>query len=190
MWQNPTDDKSTLLQAMAWCHQAPSHYLSQCWPRSVSPYGITRLQRLNSSPPSAAHMRQWTGSALVQVMALRLFGTKPFPEPMLAYCRLDSWKQISVKIKSIFHLFHSRKCIWYCHLPKWRPLCPGGDDLKSTWVITVFKTPYVTYWRYNIFPLSPQKAGPLHQNSFASSICICTSWWRNPMGVHSIFVNI
>ena len=26
---------------MTWCHQAPSHYLSQCWPRSLSPYGIT-----------------------------------------------------------------------------------------------------------------------------------------------------
>ena len=35
-----TEDKSTLLQVMAWCHQATSHYLSQCWPRSVSPYGI------------------------------------------------------------------------------------------------------------------------------------------------------
>ena len=22
---------STLVQVMAWCHQAPSHYLSQCW---------------------------------------------------------------------------------------------------------------------------------------------------------------
>ena len=29
---------------ITWCHQATSHYLSQCWPRSVSPYGITRLQ--------------------------------------------------------------------------------------------------------------------------------------------------
>ena len=37
----------------------------------------------NSSPPSAAYMRQWTGSALVQVMAWRLFGAKPLPEPML-----------------------------------------------------------------------------------------------------------
>ena len=35
------DDKSTLVQVMAWCHQAPSHYLSRCWPRSLSPYGIT-----------------------------------------------------------------------------------------------------------------------------------------------------
>ena len=32
---------------MAWCHQATSHYLSQCWPRSISPYGITRPQWVN-----------------------------------------------------------------------------------------------------------------------------------------------
>ena len=30
-----TDDQSTLVQ---------SHYLAQCWPRSLSPYGITRPQ--------------------------------------------------------------------------------------------------------------------------------------------------
>ena len=39
-----TDDKSTLIQVMAWCHQATSHYLSQCWPRFMSPYGVTRPQ--------------------------------------------------------------------------------------------------------------------------------------------------
>ena len=42
-----TDDKSTLVQVMAWCHQAPSHYLSQCWPRSTSPYGVARPQWVN-----------------------------------------------------------------------------------------------------------------------------------------------
>ena len=31
-----TDDKSTLVQVMAWCRKATSHYLSQCWHRSVS----------------------------------------------------------------------------------------------------------------------------------------------------------
>ena len=35
-------DKSTLVQVMAWCRQATSHYLSQCWPRSMSPNGVTR----------------------------------------------------------------------------------------------------------------------------------------------------
>ena len=43
---NLTDDKSTLVQVMAWCHQATSHYLSQCWPRSMSPNGVTRPQRV------------------------------------------------------------------------------------------------------------------------------------------------
>ena len=37
-----TDDKSTLVQVMAWCRQATSHYLSQWWLSSLSPYGITR----------------------------------------------------------------------------------------------------------------------------------------------------
>ena len=30
-----TNDKSTLVQVMAWWSQATSHYLSQCWPSSV-----------------------------------------------------------------------------------------------------------------------------------------------------------
>ena len=43
-----TDDKLTLVQVMAWCHQAKSHYLSQCWPSSMLPYGITRPQWVNT----------------------------------------------------------------------------------------------------------------------------------------------
>ena len=39
-----TDDKSTLVQVMDWCRQATSHYLSQWWPCSMSPYGVTRPQ--------------------------------------------------------------------------------------------------------------------------------------------------
>ena len=45
--QDFTDDKSTLVHVMAWCLQAPSHFLDQCWPRSVSPYGIARPQYVN-----------------------------------------------------------------------------------------------------------------------------------------------
>ena len=47
MPQDLTDDKSTLFQVMAWCHQATSHYLSQCWPRSMLPYVVTRSQWVN-----------------------------------------------------------------------------------------------------------------------------------------------
>ena len=62
-------DRSTLVLAMAWCRQATSHYLSQCWPSSMLPYGVTRPQWVNSSPPSDTYMRRWIGSALVQIMA-------------------------------------------------------------------------------------------------------------------------
>ena len=42
-----TDGKSTSVQVMAWCRQAPSHYLSKCWPRSLAPYGVIRPQWVN-----------------------------------------------------------------------------------------------------------------------------------------------
>ena len=60
-----TKDKSTLVQVMAWCRQATSHYLSQFWPRSLSPYGIIRPQWVK--PPLkfkheriiSSHMKVW-----------------------------------------------------------------------------------------------------------------------------------
>ena len=77
--------------------------------------------------PGAAYMRQWTSSSLVQIMACRLLGAKPLPEPMLSYCQLDS-----VKYESEFYHFQWRKCNWKCCLPKWRPISPrGGDELMS-----------------------------------------------------------
>ena len=64
-------------------------------------------------------------------MACRLFGAKPLPEPMLAYCQLDSWEQISVKFESELYHFHSIKSISKCCLPKWRPFCLGRDMLHT-----------------------------------------------------------
>ena len=48
-----TDDQSTLVPVMAWCRQATSHYLSQCWPRSLSIFGVTRPQWVKSLRPGA-----------------------------------------------------------------------------------------------------------------------------------------
>ena len=78
--------RSTLVQVMACCLTAPSHYLNQCWliismvqwhlsesdfTRDAQP-SITKISMkitclcFNSSPPSATYMHQWIGSALVQ----------------------------------------------------------------------------------------------------------------------------
>ena len=48
MPQNLTNKKSTLVQVMAWCHQPKSHYLSLFWPKSMSWYGVIRLQWVNN----------------------------------------------------------------------------------------------------------------------------------------------
>ena len=48
-WTLITNEKSLLLQAMAWCGQATSHYLDQCWPRGLMLNGVIELQPLLSS---------------------------------------------------------------------------------------------------------------------------------------------
>ena len=42
------DDTWTLVWIMAWCRQARNHYLRQCWPISLSSYGITRRDNMSS----------------------------------------------------------------------------------------------------------------------------------------------
>ena len=43
------DDMSSLVQAMAWSrHATRSHFLSECWLRSITPYGVIRPQSARS----------------------------------------------------------------------------------------------------------------------------------------------
>ena len=104
---------------------------SSCKKQSSRIWANKSYDSINASPPSSAYMRLCTGPSLFQVMAWRRIGAKPLPEPILAYCQLDSWEQISVKFESEVYHFHSSKCIWKCRLPKWRPFCPGGDKLRN-----------------------------------------------------------
>ena len=53
--QDLTDDKSTLVQVMAWCRQATSHYLSQCRPSSLSHMASLGLNELNVEELSWVH---------------------------------------------------------------------------------------------------------------------------------------
>ena len=73
-----TDDKSTLVQVMAWCSRAASHYLSQCWPSSMLPYGVTRPQWVNSMALETWEFICWVS-------------TWPWNE-----CRRTSWQQVNI----------------------------------------------------------------------------------------------
>ena len=48
MPRNKLDAKSTLVQVLAWYRQATNYYLSQCWPQSMSPYGVTKPQLITT----------------------------------------------------------------------------------------------------------------------------------------------
>ena len=63
-----TDDKSALVQVMAWCCQATSHYPSQCWPRPMSPYGITRPEWVEYA--IFKWLLSWTFSVLLPLCAM------------------------------------------------------------------------------------------------------------------------
>ena len=106
-----TDYKSALVQVMAWCRQATNHYLSQCWPRSLSPYGVTWPQWVNTLRPrqngrrfaddtfKRILLKKWisikislkfvpkgpinNNPALVKIMAWHRSGYKPLSEPMM-----------------------------------------------------------------------------------------------------------
>ena len=83
-----------------------------------------------------------------------MFGAKPLPEPMLPYCQLDSWEQISVKFEFEFYHFHSRKCIWKMSSVKMAAIL-----FKGGWVKCVKWTPLrsTMYRRYhlNLIPSLP-----------------------------------
>ena len=48
------------------------------------------------------------GPSLVQIIACRLVGGKPLPEPIMAYCQMDIWEQISVKRLAKYSDHHRR----------------------------------------------------------------------------------
>ena len=43
---------------MAWCRQATSHYLGQCWPRSMSSYDVTRPHCVDQASVETGIFRQ------------------------------------------------------------------------------------------------------------------------------------
>ena len=54
------DDESALVQVMAWCRLATSHYLNQCGLISMTPHGITKPQ--------------WVNQLTILVLKLEYFG--------------------------------------------------------------------------------------------------------------------
>ena len=64
---------------MAWCCQATSHYLSQCCPSSMMPYGVTGPNELSTSP-----IYIWSSLAMTDVLASN--GARPSAHTKPVFC--------------------------------------------------------------------------------------------------------
>ena len=96
---------------------------------------------MNSSPPSATYLYQWIRSALVLIMACRLFSAKPLSKPMLGYCQLDPQEQTSVKIQNFsFTKYHLKTSS-----VKWRPFLSRGRGVNKGLPHTVGTVEKIVY---------------------------------------------
>ena len=78
---------------MAWCRQATSHYLGQCWPRSMAPYGVTRPQRVDASIDN--------NSAWLQILACRRTRVRQSSQPMSTQICDAKRRQWTQRVKPI-----------------------------------------------------------------------------------------
>ena len=99
-----TDGKSTLVQLMACCLMTSSHYLNQCWPRSMSPYVTSKPQWVKRELMALVRNRnlvRWytipwfnSASALLHSLNLVTVGLSVGYEtwPMIGWCYwLSDW---------------------------------------------------------------------------------------------------
>ena len=89
-----TDDRSTLVQVMAWCRQATSHYLNQCWPRSLPPNGVTRPQWVRLSTCHMPYTPSYTTHQTVATLLCIMIAT-------------NAWCSVGNEITSQYQTFIS-----------------------------------------------------------------------------------
>ena len=107
------DDQPTLVQLVAWCCQATSHYLSKYWPRSLSPYGVTRPQLVNTC---MCIFRYTTWNAWIKLLSARcVIVGRPIPSTSCLPTLLQemSWAGI-LWTPSARHKYPSQHFVIWC----------------------------------------------------------------------------
>ena len=140
-------------------------------------------------------MRQWTGSSFVQVMACRLFGAKPLPEPVVAFCLPDSWEHISAKFESwlweLIRRFSARVASPVIRESHHAHLCYDTDTIRMTKInkicadIGLYKQ-MKWLWIYDYLPPLSQQHNWLHLGNHCDITIMLvllnldnTSHWKN-----------
>ena len=129
---------------------------------TIRQYGFR--QWLNAEQAASHFMNQWCFllmhiyirqnniATLLQIMAWRLFGTKPLSETMLPYCQLDHKEHISVKFYFKFKSFYSRKRTWKCHLRNGSNFVLASMCVKSSckWLMNLEQCIHRCIWNHRI----------------------------------------
>ena len=137
---------------MAWCHQATSHYLGQCWPRSMLSYGVTRPQWVLKLQPHPGNDSQ--GDIPLAWTALYL------PKLWPKWC-------------SMWRLGWPRPP-WHNQLPG-LTLWPGSGKHKSCKIVWSFVTlnhlkPILTHMGLALFPWGPYQYRIRHLRDLYSEL--------------------
>ena len=132
----------TLVQVMAWCLTAPSHYLSHCLPIFLSSYGITRSSELSHLPychiyASVNQVSIGSDNGLSPIRRQAIIETNA--EILSTGLTRTNSSEILIKIQN----FSFTKMSLKISSAKWRPICPGRDEFEASPMLT-----YLTqvYW--------------------------------------------
>ena len=126
-----TDEKSTLIQVMAWCPQATSHYLSQCWPRPMASLGPNELiHRGRDKMAAIQQMTVWNAFPWMKIFQFLLnFIDVHFQESKWQYASISSNNSLALNRLQAIIRTNDGLCCWHiCHVELNINLCSSLYD--------------------------------------------------------------
>ena len=144
-----TDNKSILVQVMVWCRQATNHYLSQCWPRFMSPYGVIRPQWVNSLTLErcGCHFRYVIFKSIFMSEIVNVSSEIALTENTeLSSCqRCRHWWNTELSWCQLCHHWWNTELSWcqlcrhwwHCRLSLWQPAVPPVMAKLASWQLMV-----------------------------------------------------
>ena len=146
---------------MAWCRQATSHYLRQGWPRSMSPYGVTRPQWVTLTMRVTDYSVQTTSISLLMPWLIVLPGhhidwaRQVCPclwwEKISTTCTFPMWRNA---IKCSLHIYVSSKKIQQVKLWWWEAFLLPFVVHLILWISPLDILPIGCYFRQASLTLS------------------------------------
>ena len=128
LWNHPgmevKNHELTLVQVMDWCRQAISHYLSQYWPRSMSPFAVTSQNVLMylylAIVPNVKIVKSWHGHTfLITQTQTGVYSTykhihleTSHQDCIAKYKHIEKYQTHTIKSAKMHMIYTSEYLIW------------------------------------------------------------------------------